>query len=192
MPSSLANPAVEQTVATATAHLEPPKLLMASTNLTLANVMQCRESISYLPHPWPHLPKPTASQLAPSLAESSTTYDPERPDSTSTPPPAAHPLSHPLLPDTTLFSQSALIFSTGLFASQRYPPFGISRASPIEPLSNPRANTLPQRALGKKVEQWGAARFETNAESGRSAMQLAAQRLWEAEWASLKANMSAA
>jgi hypothetical protein len=51
---------------------------------------------------------------------------------------------------------------------------------------------MPQRALGKKVEQWGAARFTTNAESGRSAMELAAQRLWEAEWASLKANMSAA
>lgn len=184
VPSSLANPNLPPDVASSIADLEPPKLLMASTNLTLANVMQCRESISYLPHPWPHMPKPTASQFAPSLEDAATTFEPDQAPS------EPHPLSHPLLPDTTLFSQSALIFSTGLFASQPYPPVGISRASPIKPVSLPRANTMPQRALGNKVEQWAAARFETNAETGRSAMDLAAKRLWEAEWAQVKAQMS--
>lgn len=149
---------------------------MASTNLTLSHIMQCREAISYIPHPWPHLPAPTASQFAPSLAKGI------KATSSPSPPPPEHPLSHPALPPSTLFSQSALIFSTGIFASQPYPPIGISLLSPVEPLSLPQAGTMPQRALGKKVEKWGKDRFETNAETGRNAMQLMAAKLWEAEW----------
>lgn len=153
-------------------HLEPPKLLMASTNLTLAYLLQCRESISYLPLPWPHIPSD------PSLAPLSSTshlgaYSPHSP---STPP---HPLSHEAFPPHTLFSQSALIFSTGIFASEAYPPIGISKASPILPLHYPRAATAPQRAAGRKVERWSTDRFESNAETGRGAMMDAAQRAWE-------------
>lgn len=179
IPSSTANPLVSLATSAPTVHQEPPKLLMASTNLTLSHIMQCRESISYIPHPWPHLPKPTANQLAPSLLNSSA----DSPSTEFAPDDPSHPLSHPSLPPSTLFSQSALIFSTGMFASQAYPPIGISRLSPIEPLSLPRAGTMPQRALGKKVEQWGKDRFETNAETGRNAMEWMAKRLWEAEWA---------
>lgn len=155
VPSSTAHP-LDHPERTTDYHLEPPKLLMASTNLTLAHIMQCRESISYLPHPWP-LPLTTA--LPPPLSQ--------------------HPLSHASLPSHTLFSQSALIFSTGLFAAYPFPPVGISSASPIEPLSSPRAGTAPQRAVGRKVEKWGADRFVSNAETGRGAMEHAAQKFWK-------------
>lgn len=159
------------------AHLEPPKLLMASTNLTLAHIMQCRESISYIPQPWPHLPKPTAEQLAPSLTNGGSA-EPSPLASAGNPGASAeHPLSHPSLPPSTLFSQSALIFSTGLFAATPWPPIGISSQSPVKPLSLPKAGTMPMRALGKKVEQWGKSRFEDNAGKGREAMAWRSERV---------------
>ncbi|KAK4052194.1 hypothetical protein OIV83_002489 [Microbotryomycetes sp. JL201] len=189
VPSGEPNP--QESSSTTVAHLEPPKLVMASTNLTLANLMQCRESISYLPHPWPNLPRTTASQFAPSLRSSSHILDSRRGSRT---PSLSSSTSSSLLvsdsdstassslPPSTLFSQSALIFSTGPLASQPYPPIGISAASPIEPLTFPRANTMPQRALGKRIEQWGATRFETNAQTGKEAMTHAAKTFWEQEW----------
>lgn len=159
-------------------HAEPPKLLMASTNLTLAYIMQCREAISYLPHPWPHAPS------APSLAPlASTVKLPPPPTMTHD---SRHPLSHPSFPPHTLFSQSALIFTTGMFASEPYPPIGISVDSPIEPFTYPKAATGMQRAAGRKVERWGTDRFECNAETGRSAMLDAAERAWKTTGASRK------
>lgn len=147
---------------------------MASTNLTLSYLLQCREAISYLPYPWPY-DSATATLLAPLAFK-------VKDDSTSTPPPpppSAHPLSHPTLPPHTLFSQSALLFSTGIFASENYPPIGISSASPIEPLTLPRAATAPQRAAGRKVERWSQDRFVGNAETGRGAMEYSASRFWK-------------
>lgn len=173
VPSSLSNPTDPSPATLASSHLEPPKLLMASTNLTLSYLLQCRESISYIPHPWPHTPRETLASLAP-LAPTTPTTSSSAPSPREDP----HPLSHPALPDHTLFSQSALIFSTGIFASNPYPPIGISKASPIEPLSKPRAGTMPQRAAGKKVEKWSTDRFESNAEKGRTAMEHAAERFW--------------
>ncbi|KAK4049776.1 hypothetical protein OIO90_005357 [Microbotryomycetes sp. JL221] len=187
---------LQATASTSLAHLEPPKLVMASTNLTLANLMQCRESISYLPHPWPNLPETTAAQFAPSLRGSSHVFDTRRmsssSSSSSSPPSLSSHAStdsdsslsstSTIMPGSTLFSQSALIFTTGPLAFQPYPPHGISLPTPIEPLSQPRANTMPQRALGKKVEQWGKSRFETNAESGKQAMNHAAKTFWEHEF----------
>ncbi|SGY68095.1 BQ5605_C004g02848 [Microbotryum silenes-dioicae] len=185
VPSSLVNPAVSSTEATSTCHLEPPKLLMASTNLTLSHIMQCRESISYLPLPWPHVPEKTVAQLAPSLLSSST----PRPSTSSSPsyPTSRHPLSHPSLPPSTLFSQSALIFTTGKLAAEPYPPIGISAHSPIKPRSFPSASTFPQRAAGKKIEQWAQGRFEMNADGGRGAMEWAAKKFWQQEWDNVSA-----
>ncbi|KAK4705938.1 hypothetical protein P7C70_g264, partial [Phenoliferia sp. Uapishka_3] len=174
VPSSLAHPTDPTLSSPATSYQEPPKLLMASTNLTLSYLLQCRESISYLPFPWPHIAPETMATLAP-LAPTL----PRPPPSTSDLKP--HPLSHPTLPSHTLFSQSALIYSTGIFASNPYPPVGISKASPIEPLSMPRAKTMPQRAAGKKVEIWSTERFVGNAEKGRAAMDYAARRFWLSE-----------
>ncbi|KAM0751797.1 hypothetical protein T439DRAFT_324991 [Meredithblackwellia eburnea MCA 4105] len=181
VPSCLPNPsqpAASVTTST-TAHLEPPKLLMASTNLTLSYLLQCRESISYLPHPWPYTPE-TASTLAP-LADQISLREDDEPATSPLPSnsPKAHPLSHPTLPPSTLFSQSALIYSTGMMASNPYPPIGISKHSPIPPLSQPRAGTAPQRAAGKRVERWSTDRFEMNAENGRRAMEYAAGRFWD-------------
>ena len=185
VPSALGHPTDPSLSSPATNHHEPPKLLMASTNLTLSYLLQCRESISYLPHPWPHAVPETLEQLAPPAATL-----PERPASTPpTPITPPHPLSHPALPSHTLFSQSALIYSTGIFASNPYPPVGISKASPIEPLSMPRAKTLPQRAAGRKVETWSTERFEMNAENGRAAMEHAARSFWMSE--AVEATMSA-
>ncbi|SCV72583.1 BQ2448_4120 [Microbotryum intermedium] len=183
VPSSLANPAVPQTEGTSTCHLEPPKLLMASTNLTLSHIMQCRESISYLPLPWPHVPEETVAQLAPSLLSSSASSSPlPSTSSSSSGPTSHHPLSHPSLPPSTLFSQSALIFTTGKLAAEPYPPIGISAHSPIKPRSFPSASTFPQRAAGKKIEQWAQGRFEMNADAGRGAMNWAAKKFWQQEW----------
>ncbi|KAM0792947.1 hypothetical protein ACM66B_002706 [Microbotryomycetes sp. NB124-2] len=192
---------------TTEAHLEPPKLVMASTNLTLANLMQCRESISYLPHPWPNLPRATATQFAPALlgpsqarglrrgSGNSRSRTPSLSSSSSDGSESSSSdseASATSLPPSTLFSQSALIFSTGPLAHQPYPPHGISSLSPIQPLTFPRANTLPQRALGKKIEQWGASRFETNAQTGKEAMTFAAKTFWEQEWAKLSLDKVAA
>ncbi|KAL8279251.1 hypothetical protein RQP46_008288 [Phenoliferia psychrophenolica] len=177
VPSSLGHPTDPTLSSPDTNHLEPPKLLMASTNLTLSYLLQCRESISYIPYPWPHAVPETLETLAPLAA----TLE-GRPTSTPpTPVPKPHPLSHPAMPSHTLFSQSALIYSTGIFASNPYPPVGISKASPIEPLSMPRAKTMPQRAAGKKVETWSTERFEMNADKGRAAMEHAARRFWMSE-----------
>ncbi|GAA5911171.1 hypothetical protein JCM8208_005746 [Rhodotorula glutinis] len=177
----------------ARALLEPPKLLMASTNLTLSSLLQCRESISYIPHPWPHLPPPTRQQFAPALSvrDEDSADDcgvipgegDDDSDDAGVPPypsPAEtdHPLSHPAMPPTTLFSQSALIFSTGVLACERYPPHGVSPDSPVPPLTNPAASTFPQRAAGRRVEEYSKGRFEENATGGRAAMQWAAGRLW--------------
>lgn len=191
VPSSIANP-TDPEHSPARALLEPPKLLMASTNLSLSSLLQCRESISYIPHPWPHLPPPTRQQFAPALsvrddddsADDSGSIPGEDADSDDAVPPypspaeTDHPLSHPAMPPTTLFSQSALIFSTGVLATDRYPPYGISADSPVAPLSNPAASTFPQRAAGRRVEEYSKGRFEENATGGRAAMQWAAGRLW--------------
>lgn len=157
---------------------------MASTNLTLSYLLQCRESISYLPHPWPYLPtnSKTLNNLAPLATKiPSTSTSTTNPIDSTIPTPQQeqyphHPLSHPSLPPHTLFSQSALIYSTGIFASENYPPIGISKLSPIKPLSEPRASTAPQRAAGRRVEKWSLSRFEGNAEIGRGAMIWAADR----------------
>ena len=163
---------------------------MASTNLTMSSLLQCRESISYLPHPWPHLPKPTKEQLAPGLSlrddgsdeilppSSSSSSDDDNLSTYPSPSPGDHPLSHPTMPSTTLFSQSALIFSLGPIASKPYPPHGISPTSPIEPESFPSASTFPQRAAGNKIEQYSKGRFEENAQGGRMAMMWAAEDMW--------------
>ncbi|GAA5922097.1 hypothetical protein JCM1841_003152 [Sporobolomyces salmonicolor] len=194
IPSSLPNPSLPSP-SPALSLLEPPKLLMASTNLSLSTLLQCRESISYLPHPWPHLPQPTKRQLAPKLTLRERNGDPlpsgageddddERdPDANApypSPLPTDHPLSHPTMPPTTLFSQSALIFSLGILATAPYPPRGISSSSPVAPLSSPAAGTFPQRAAGKRVEEYSKGRFEENAQGGRAAMQWAAAKLWRA------------
>ncbi|KAI5481044.1 PRELI/MSF1 domain protein [Pseudohyphozyma bogoriensis] len=156
VPSSITPPNLTTTPSPDQTLLEPPKLLMASTNLTLSSLLQCRESIAYLPHPWPYSPI-TSSTLAP--------QEPDSPPAPGSAPPStpAHPLSHPSMPPTTLFTQSALFFSTGIFAAAPYPPTGISPLSPIAPLSLPRAQTAPQRAAGGKVERWSRDRFEMNA-----------------------------
>jgi hypothetical protein len=180
VPSSTAPPALPKTDAAPVPtlvdyHREPPKLLMASTNLTLAYLLQCRETISYLPHPWPHAPGVNPSRTSipnsASLSSPSTSFNKQDP----------HPLSHASLPPHTTFNQAALIFSTGIFASTAYPPTGISTSSPIEPLSQPRASTAPQRAAGRKVEKWSQGRFEMNAEKGRGAMEHAAWKFWRSE-----------
>ncbi|GAA5887844.1 hypothetical protein JCM16303_007356 [Sporobolomyces ruberrimus] len=191
VPSSLPNPSDPATSPTA-ALKEPPKLLMASTNLSLSSLLQCRESISYLPHPWPHLPQPTKEQLAPQLSlredgsdeilSASPSRDDSDPDSNPSypiPSPGDHPLSHPTMPPTTLFSQSALIFSLGPIASKPYPPNGISPTSPISPESFPAASFFPQRAAGAKVEEYSKGRFEENAQGGRQAMMWAAEDMWK-------------
>ena len=177
IPSATQNPTAP---ATTTYHTEPPKLLMASTNLTLAYIMQCREAISYLPLPWPH--SPSERDLAPEAGNVKLNSNTRTTTKSRTAPPprdTPHPLSHPAFPPHTLFSQSALIFSTGMFASTAYPPIGIDVSSPIPPLEYPRAATAPQRAAGRKVELWGKDRFESNAETGRSAMMDAAERVWK-------------
>ncbi|GAA5877446.1 hypothetical protein JCM1840_006103 [Sporobolomyces johnsonii] len=194
VPSSLPNPSLPSP-SPALSLLEPPKLLMASTNLSLSTLLQCRESISYLPHPWPHLPQPTKRQLAPELtlrerngdalpsgpdADVDDERDPDANAPYPSPLPTDHPLSHPTMPPTTLFSQSALIFSLGILATAPYPPRGISPASPVAPLSSPAAGTFPQRAAGKRVEEYSKGRFEENAQGGRAAMQWAAAKLWRA------------
>ncbi|GAA5896254.1 hypothetical protein JCM6882_008533 [Rhodosporidiobolus microsporus] len=185
VPSSLPNPTLPTPPGEPArlALAEPPKLLMASTNLSLSTLLQCRESISYIPHPWPHLPQPTKRQLAPELSlrrEDDSEEGDEADD--NAPYPSAketdHPLSHPTMPPTTLFSQSALIFSTGILAALPYPPRGIARDSPVEPESLPAASFLPQRAAGKRVEEYSKGRFEQNAQVGRAAMDFAASRLW--------------
>ncbi|GAA5991563.1 hypothetical protein JCM5350_002616 [Sporobolomyces pararoseus] len=189
VPSSLPNPSDPSPSASATLK-EPPKLLMASTNLSLSSLLQCRESISYLPHPWPHLPQPTKEQLAPGLSlrdgdeageqlDDNDNDDPDSNPSYPKPSPGDHPLSHPTMPPTTLFSQSALIFSLGPIASTAYPPHGISPTSPISPESFPAASTFPQRAAGKRVEEYSKGRFEENAQGGRQAMMWAAEEMWK-------------
>jgi len=191
VPSSLPNP-TDPSPSPEAQLKEPPKLLMASTNLTMSSLLQCRESISYLPHPWPHLPQPTKEQLAPGLSlrddgsdeilipSSSSSDDDDDDDLPShhKPAPGDHPLSHPTMPSTTLFSQSALIFSLGPIASKAYPPHGISPTSPIHPESFPSASTFPQRAAGNKIEQYSKGRFEENAQGGRQAMMWAAEDMW--------------
>ncbi|GAA5979825.1 hypothetical protein JCM11641_002705 [Rhodosporidiobolus odoratus] len=172
---------------------EPPKLLMASTNLSLSSLLQCRESISYLPHPWPHLPKPTRRQLAPGLAggslrgvegEGEGAGADEEEEGLGSYPQAKdtdHPLSHPTMPSTTLFSQSALIFSCGLMAAFPYPPTQCtSSPSSTPPESLPEASTVFQRAGGKKVEEYSKGRFEENAQGGRAALEWISGKLWRA------------
>lgn len=192
VPASTAHPHTASTTAPSQVVLEPPKLLMASTNLSLSSLLQCRETISYLPHPWPHLPLPTRRQFAPKLRSSVRNGDSEDgdgdgedelPDENENEPyPSAtatdHPLSHPTMPPSTLFSQSALIFSTGVLATEAYPPKGVSIESPIAPASRPPAATYPQRAAGRKVEEYSRDRFEQNASGGRAAMEWAAGKLW--------------
>ena len=193
VPASTAHPQTASTTAPSQVVLEPPKLLMASTNLSLSSLLQCRETISYLPHPWPHLPLPTRRQFAPKLrssvrngdSEDGDGYDGEEdlPDENENEPyPSAtatdHPLSHPTMPPSTLFSQSALIFSTGVLATEAYPPKGVSVESPIAPASRPPAATYPQRAAGRKVDEYSRDRFEQNASGGRAAMEWAAGKLW--------------
>jgi hypothetical protein len=192
VPASTAHPHTASTTAPSQVVLEPPKLLMASTNLSLSSLLQCRETISYLPHPWPHLPLPTRRQFAPKLRSSVRNGDSEDgegdgedelPDENENEPyPSAtatdHPLSHPTMPPSTLFSQSALIFSTGVLATEAYPPKGVSVESPIAPASRPPAATYPQRAAGRKVEEYSRDRFEQNASGGRAAMEWAAGKLW--------------
>ncbi|GAA5854908.1 hypothetical protein JCM8547_004118 [Rhodosporidiobolus lusitaniae] len=188
VPSSLPNPSLPSPPGepASLALEEPPKLLMASTNLSLSSLLQCRESISYLPRPWPHLPQPTKRQLAPELSlRGEEEEDGERggkggEESEPYPSPLEtdHPLSHPTMPSSTLFSQSALIFTTGILASSPYPPRGISKESPVRPESMPAASTVMQRAAGKRVEEYSKGRFEENAGTGRSAMTWAAARLW--------------
>ncbi|BGP37551.1 hypothetical protein JCM10450v2_001466 [Rhodotorula kratochvilovae] len=190
VPSAVPNPS-DPPPSPARVLLEPPKLLMASTNLSLSSLLQCREAISYIPHPWPHLPPPTRKQLAPALSvrdeagdEDGTLPSEENGDDDDGVPPypspadTDHPLSHPAMPPTTLFSQSALIFSTGVLATAPYPPHGISRESPVPPLAQPAASTFPQRAAGRRIEEYSKQRFEENATGGRAAMQWAAGRLW--------------
>ncbi|GAA6033384.1 hypothetical protein JCM8097_006724 [Rhodosporidiobolus ruineniae] len=163
---------------------EPPKLLMASTNLSLSSLLQCREAISYIPHPWPHLPQPTRRQLAPKLDlrdEDLAAEDEDDSDAVAPyprPRETDHPLSHPTMPPTTLFSQSALIFSCGIMAASAYPPKGISPDSPVAPESQPEASTLFQRAAGARVEAYSKDRFQSNAAGGREAMMYQAGHLW--------------
>ncbi|GAA5824876.1 hypothetical protein JCM10212_000921 [Sporobolomyces blumeae] len=194
--SSSTTPPRESTMDPRTALLEPPKLLMASTNLSLSSLLQCRESISYLPHPWPHLPPVTKRQLAPTLSLREDDNDDDdddddgggdssrgsRPEQGGQEDEAqSHPLTHPSMPPTTLFSQSALIFSLGPIASFAYPPRGISPSSPIRPEAFPPASTFPQRAAGKRVEEYSKGRFEENAGKGRDAMEWAGERFWNLE-----------
>lgn len=193
VPASTAHPHAEPSTPPSQILLEPPKLLMASTNLSLSSLLQCRETISYLPHPWPHLPLPTRKQFAPKLRLTVRNGDsdngdddegeddlPDENENEPYPSPATtdHPLSHPTMPPSTLFSQSALIFSTGVLATESYPPHGISVESPIEPETLPAATTYPQRAAGRKVEEYSRDRFEQNAQGGRAAMEWAAGKLW--------------
>ncbi|GAA5867737.1 hypothetical protein JCM3774_003396 [Rhodotorula dairenensis] len=197
VPASTAHPHTASTTAPSEVLLEPPKLLMASTNLSLSSLLQCRETISYLPHPWPHLPFPTRRQFAPKLkstvrngdsdgygyGDADDDADDDLPDDDENEPypsPTAtdHPLSHPTMPPSTLFHQSALIFSTGVLATEAYPPKGVSVESPIAPASFPPAATYPQRAAGRKVEEYSRDRFEQNASGGRAAMEWAAGKLW--------------
>lgn len=203
VPASTPHPRAGPSTPPSQVLLEPPKLLMASTNLSLSSLLQCRETISYLPHPWPHLPLPTRRQFAPKLRssvrngdsdDSGERRDRDRLDGEDDdddddddedanepyPSPAQtdHPLSHPTMPPSTLFSQSALIFSTGVLATESYPPHGISVESPVGPESSPPAATYPQRAAGRKVEEYSRDRFEQNAQGGRAAMEWAAGKLW--------------
>jgi len=190
-------------------HAEPPKLLMASTNLSMSSVFQCREAISYVPHPWP-APATAAATSSNKLSGSSSSFFGSSASSASmneqsewkakswlaplahevssetpTTSPAsssssggnnAPPLSHAALPPATLFSQSALMFSCGMIAPRDWPPVGIAHNSPIEPLSEPRARSRPQRIVGEKVERWSLERFAANASNGRLAMDTAAKR----------------
>ncbi|GAA5990611.1 hypothetical protein JCM10908_003153 [Rhodotorula pacifica] len=193
VPASTIHPRAGSSIPPSQVLLEPPKLLMASTNLSLSSLLQCRETISYLPHPWPHLPFPTRRQFAPKLRSTVRNGDsdngddgegedelPDEDENEPYPSPTAtdHPLSHPTMPPSTLFSQSALIFSTGVLATEAYPPKGVSVESPIEPGSLPPAATYPQRAAGRKVEEYSRDRFEQNAQGGRAAMEWAAGKLW--------------
>ncbi|GAA6003416.1 hypothetical protein JCM10207_000324 [Rhodosporidiobolus poonsookiae] len=187
VPASLPNPLHPSPSEPSKTLLEPPKLLMASTNLSLRSLLQCREAISYLPQPWPHLPKPTRVQLAPELSSSLREPEPNSDDDDGEeggeapyPGPAAtdHPLSHPTMPPTTLFSQSALIFSCGLLAATPYPPAGTPGLRRDEVEVEPAASFLPQRAAGKRVEEYSKTRFEENASGGKSAMEWAAGRYW--------------
>lgn len=196
VPSSLPNPSLPSPPGESSRDtlVEPPKLLMASTNLSLSSLLQCRESISYLPSPWPHLPKPTRRQLAPelSLREQEAADAAERGEDGAAdedkdvelvypdPKETDHPLTHPTMPPSTLFSQSALIFSVGVLASAPFPPIGISSSSPIPPLSYPPASTIFQRKAGERIEEYSKGRFEENAVGGREAMKVAAGRLWRA------------
>ncbi|BGP18826.1 hypothetical protein JCM10213_003481 [Rhodosporidiobolus nylandii] len=193
VPSSLPNPSIPSPPgeSPSLSLQEPPKLLMASTNLSLSSLLQCRESISYLPHPWPHLPQPTRRQLAPELStnlrsEEEDASGEDEEDAEGVPPyPQAretdHPLSHPTMPPTTLFSQSALIFACGLLASAPYPPRQCTTSPSSTPAESlPAADFFPQRAAGKRVEEYSKGRFEENAQTGRSAMDFAAAKLWRA------------
>ncbi|BGP05635.1 hypothetical protein JCM10049v2_001441 [Rhodotorula toruloides] len=189
VPASVASPSTPDLSPSLTL-LEPPKLLMASTNLSLSTLLQCRETISYIPHPWPFLPAPTRRQFAPQLsvrdermnAEDGGELPDEDDDDGNEPYPSAkdtdHPLSHPTMPPTTLFSQSALIFSTGVIAADHYPPYGVAPDCTVKPETFPPGATYPQRAAGKKVEEFSKSRFEQNASGGRAAMEWAAGKLW--------------
>lgn len=172
--STFSPPAIPSTTPS---YLEPPKLIMATTNLTLSYILQCRESITYLPTPWPpsaassSSPSPSASSSAPTTTIPSQQHHKPR-----------HPLSHPSLPSSTLFSQSALIFSTGSLASLPYPPPQISLCSPIPPQSLTAASTGAQRLAGRRVEKWSAQRFRDNAERGKGAMFESAEKVWRGSW----------
>lgn len=141
---------------------QPPKLVLASTNLTLATYMQCRESITYLPHPWPG---PTSPPETPSSHDA---LDPSHPPK-------------PPLPGQTMFTQSALIFTTGSIASAAWPPYGINEDSPIAAEAFPAARSALQRIAGGRIEQWAKDRFEMNADKGRDAMKWAGVR-WGKVW----------
>jgi len=164
---------------------QPPKLVLASTNLTLATFMQCRESITYLPHPWPSAPPPVLPPTPadfPTLAPAEVDHADPR---TGTPP----------LPPQTLFTQSALIFSAGSVAGSPYPPHGINEDSPVAPHAYPAAGNFVQRGAGAKIEQWGKDRFEMNAEKGRDAMRWAGNKwakVWRAEEDQQRAAMAGA
>lgn len=153
---------------------QPPKLVLASTNLTLATFMQCRESITYLPHPWPSAPPPILPPAADNFPALDPADVPHADPKTGTPP----------LPPQTLFTQSALIFSAGSLAAERYPPHGINEDSPVAAHTYPAAGNFVQRGAGAKIEQWGKDRFEMNADKGRDAMRWAGNKwakVWRAE-----------
>lgn len=152
---------------------QPPKFVLASTNLTLSNFMQCRESITYLPHPWPSAPAPP-----PVLPPQTQQFPALSADEVETASPAT---GTPPLPPQTMFTQSALIFSTMSVAGSPYPPHGINEDSPIAPETYPAASNFVQRGAGNKIEQWGKDRFEMNAEKGRDAMRWAGNK-WAKVW----------